>query len=397
VRAGSSRLVVWALALASAAFVLQAARVGDYTTEAGPAIAALVAGHVHEALAVRFYMGPFAILVRVPFAWVATELGWHRDGIYTAGVVPCVAASLAVGLALARPTRRGESWLLVVAVLAVVSPPALDAVRLGHPEQILSAALVVGAALLALSGRGVAAGLALGLGIATKQDAVIAVVPVLLACPRAQWRRFATTGAVTVGVLYGLLFAGAPHAVLHTQTTLAHYKAAMFARAEELWFPAAHPVHVHVAGLPTLTVYHLSPLFGRISRIVAVLIGVPLGYLVWRRRPEPTAPLPLLALLFLIRCAIDPGNFDYFHAPFFLALLAWEVKAERLVRGLPVATLVAAFFLWLTFGFLSPRGYSPWLVYALYIGWAAATALYLLAALRLFRTGSANPHALRRA
>jgi hypothetical protein len=136
-------------------------------------------------------------------------------------------------------------------------------------------------------------------------------------------------------------------------------------------------------GFPTLTTYQLSPLYGRISRIVSVLAGLPLGYLALRRRLSATAPLALLALLLLLRCAIDPGNFDYFHAPFFLALLAWEVKAERLVRGLPVASLLAALFLWLTFGFLSPRGYDPWLGFAVYTGWAAATALYLLVALEL--------------
>lgn len=376
-RAATGRLLVVVLAVAAAAFVVWEGRSADYGTEAGPAIAAIVAGHLHQGFAVHFYMGTFAILLRVPFAWAATQLGAGVENVYRAGVVPCVAAALVVGLALAR--RRGER-LLVVPILAVLSPPALDAVRLGHPEQTLCAALAVGAVLLALAGRGTEAGLAIGLALATKQDAVIAVVPVLLACPRAQRKRLAAVGVLTAAVLYGLLLAIAPHTLLGTTTTLAHYRHAANARAEELWFAVSHPVRIRVAGFPTLTVHRVSPLFGRISRVVTVLAGVPLGYLAWRRRSAPAAALALLALLGLLRCAIDPGNFDYFHAPFFLALLAWEVRAARLVRGLPVASLVAAFFLWLTFGFLSPRGYDPWLVFALYMSWAAATAAYLLAA-----------------
>jgi hypothetical protein len=48
----------------------------------------------------------------------------------------------------------------------------------------------------------------------------------------------------------------------------------------------------------------------------------------------------------LLRCVLDPWNNDYYHAPFLLALLAWEATARG---GWPRLTLFAGTALALTF------------------------------------------------
>src|SRR2546421_338648 len=80
------------------------------------------------------------------------------------------------GLVLAREMeRRGRSWWirLVVAGLCVVNPVTFKALWWGHPEEVLGAALCVGAVLAAGRGRTGTGGLLLGLAIATKQWALL--------------------------------------------------------------------------------------------------------------------------------------------------------------------------------------------------------------------------------
>jgi hypothetical protein len=72
-----------------------------------------------------------------------------------------------------------------------------------------------------------------------------------------------------------------------------------------------------------------------------LLLAVPLAWLFRRHGPRPREDaLALLALLLLLRCALDPNNFDYYHVPLLLALGAWEGLA-RPARP-PWATLAAA-------------------------------------------------------
>ena len=74
------------------------------------------------------------------------------------------------------------------------------AIHWGHPEELLGGALCVGAVIAAARGRSIAAGLLLGLAVATKQWALIAVIPTVLAAPR---RRLplAVVGALVAAAL----------------------------------------------------------------------------------------------------------------------------------------------------------------------------------------------------
>jgi len=154
-----------------------ASRVGEYESDAGPAVNALISGNLHRFLAVQPLMGGFAVLAQAPFAFAAKLAGAGELGTYRAGVLACLLAAAAVGLGLVRERGLRPEAELVVPALAVLTPASLVAVRDGHPEEILGGALCIAAMLLA-GRRAVWAGVALGLAVATKQWALVAVVPV---------------------------------------------------------------------------------------------------------------------------------------------------------------------------------------------------------------------------
>ena len=65
----------------------------------------------------------------------------------------------------------------------------------------------------------------------------------------------------------------------------------------------------------------LSP----ISHPLIVAVALPLSLLAWRRRSDP---LLLLALLFVLRCVLDPWNTAYYVLPAIIALVTWEALAH---------------------------------------------------------------------
>jgi hypothetical protein len=76
-----------------------------------------------------------------------------------------------------------------------------------------------------------------------------------------------------------------------------------------------------------------------------VLLSIPLTAVFWlrRRQLERHDVFALLALLFLLRCLLDPVDNAYYHVPFVVSLVAWEGLARRRV---PVFGLLAAVAVW---------------------------------------------------
>jgi Glycosyltransferase family 87 len=377
----STRMLAIGLALAGGLFCVLVSRLGDYPADAGPAIAALAHGSFRRAAAVPFLMGPLTIVLRAPFARAADMFGQDGQAAYRAGIVPCLIAGGALGAALAsrRTSGRREAWLPFAAALVLLSPASVAAVQTGHPEEMVGGALGVAAVLLAARGRPGWAGLALGLAIATKQWALLAIVPTLLAAAPGQRRRVAGVAAVTAAAFYLPFVAGDPHAFLQATRIEAHV--VHVAAPQSIWLPFARTEHVQLSGFPVLTYHALAAWVPTVSHALIVLLPIPLAALWWRRRLDADRALALLALLFLIRCALDPVDQDYFHLPFVLALLAFEAMSERfrLVRGLPVATLAVFGCLWLSFDGLSAAAH-PWLVATVYLAWTSAAAAYLVCA-----------------
>jgi hypothetical protein len=337
-------------------------QLGDYPHDAAGAVEALAGGHVLRSLTVhpQPLMGPVAILVRAPFVAAGHWAGAGSLASYRLGAIPCLVAAGLLGVVLLRTfapaSRRGAASILVV-LLAVASPAATSAVELGHPEEVLCAALSVLAVVAAMRGRVVATALLLGLALATKQWAVIAVPPAILAvAPRSRWRvAAAAAGLAALLTLPQALadpggFASvSQHAATATNDTF----------VQSWWYLLGHTLPGWLA---------------RSTHPAIVLAAVPLTVLAHRRGLRAEDALPLLALLFLVRCVLDPVDNYYYHLPLLLTLLAWDVQTRR---HLPYATLAATVSLIVTNSFLAGTAAS-----AFYLAWTAALAVALVVVLR---------------
>ena len=395
-----SAVATWAgplalLTLGVAALLLQAAP-GDYETaavDAGPVIAAIVAGHPGSLFTMQPLMGSFSVVLRVPFALVATLAGGGEKAVYLAGVLPCLLAAGAFGVWLVARRPEPARYLLAVPLLAVLTPAALDAVQTGHPEEILGGVLCAAAVILAPR-RAVCAGLALGLALATKQWAVIAIVPVLAGC-RAGRRVTAAVVAGAVWLLFELPLAVGSSSAFSRVAQQATIASAHVSRAN-LWFLISHPVRLHLdvpSGFRSeATEYVIPSSISSHSHALIVALAAALALLGWWRRANPLA---ILALGLLLRCVLEPDNVEYYHAPFLLALLAYEVTARRDVRGLPAMTLFSVFGLWLTFNVLDAHHVDPHLVNGVYLAWTAIAAAYLILASGLVRIPAFRPRRLQ--
>lgn len=372
-----------ALALgAGGAIVGRFGSAGDYPVDAEQSITALSHGHLHEAAAHQPLMGPLSILLRAPFVTLARLAGAGEPGAYKTGAVVCVifAAALGVSLALSR-VDSSVAQAAVLVVVTVLNPASIAAVQYGHPEEVLAAALSVGAVALALRDRQILAAVALGLAIASKQWAILAVPPTLLALPSGKrLRLLLVSGAVAVGAMLPLLaadpagFGGASRGAVN---------GGVLVTRSTWWFFAAAPdkVHLHLpAGYPTgFTLYRLPSWLGQVTHPLIVGLAVPLSILVYRRNRTREAALPLIAILLLLRCALDPMDNAYYHVPLLLALLALEVLSTK--RQLPVVTLLTAALLWLTFDVVEPAAASQ-TTSLLYLGWTSLLLVYLVSLLR---------------
>jgi hypothetical protein len=284
--------------------------------------------------------------------------------VFRAVAVPCLlaGAALAVVLAsslLARGAGRGT--VAIVVALCACNPITLRALDIGHPEELLGAALSACAVLAALRGRPTWAGVLLGLAVANKAWALLAVGPVLLALPeRRLWALTIAWGIALVFVVPVLLAApptGQPG--VHAAQT-----GVIFQPWQVWWFFGSAGEVIRGGDGLIKEGYRAAP--GWVSPIahpLIVLVAVPLSLLAWRRRSDP---LLLLALLFVLRCVLDPWNTAYYALPAIVALVTWE--ATRTQKP-PVFALVLTLATWGTWEWLVPAASAD--VQALvYLGWS---------------------------
>jgi hypothetical protein len=330
----------------------------DYDEQVKPAINALLDGNVGEFFRVQPVYGGFSVLVRLPFAAIARVGGGGDLLIYKFGVLPClVALGLAGFLLVRRMHERGQSALtqLLAGGLLVVNPVTIAAIQRGHPEELLTAALVLGATFAAVRSHPGWAGVLLGLAVGTKQWALIAVIPVLLACrPTHRFRAALVAAALATALLVPMAVADSHRFVANARAEAAQGGWSHASRFS-VWWQLGHPQQLESGGPHghTFTVRRLSTGLTKLTRPLVALLAVVLSLAFWRRREALAAEdtLGLLALLFLLRCLFDPLDNDYYHVPFLLCLFAWEGLR---VRGLPILGFLATAGLWLTIS-------SPWL------------------------------------
>jgi Glycosyltransferase family 87 len=351
----------------------------DYFQDASGAIDALARGDVGDFLDQRALMGTFSLLLRAPF--VALVFEQSLGVVYFAGVLPCFAAVMALAFVLRRRMMalgRPAAAVGLVTVVALLNPGVMRSIHWGHPEELLAGALCAGAILAATRGRSPIAGLLLGLAVATKQWALIAAVPVLLAATERRVVVALVAGAVALALTLPSVLAAPTTFVTVNRVAV---QASGPIGPANVWWPIsrARTAEERAVTSPGFG-YAIPAWLAGATHPLIVLTSLPLGWLFWRRRARlaPEDALGLLALLLLLRCLLDPWNNDYYHAPFLLALLAWEAVARS---GWPRLTLLAAVALALTFPAsamtfteLSAAGGR---LGATYLGWAVPLAGWL--------------------
>jgi hypothetical protein len=351
----------------------------DYESEAEGAFTALQHGDLDRFLALAPAYGG-SLVLRAPFALLPLLWGGGDLALFRAVSVPGALATAALAVAVfaaARAAGQAQRTAWIALGLVAASPMAMRALEIGHPEELVGGTLCVGALLAAARGRAMLAAVLLGLALANKPWAVLAVVPVLAALPTGRRARaLAVAAAVAALVLAPILLHGGQS--LQATATTAHSAGQIFQPWQVFWFFGEHG-RVVVGSFGAKPGYRAAPDWaGRISHPLVVLVGVGVA-LAWcaRRRgaraAAPTDALLLLALVLLLRSLLDTWSIGYYHLPFLLALTAWEVQARR---GLPVLALGATGLLWATTDVLT-RVASPDVQAAAYLAWAVPLALLL--------------------
>jgi hypothetical protein len=359
-RAAARRAASLALVAAAAVWVawlgFRVQTGGDYPLTFAPPMNALLGGHIGAFFNLLPNDGAGgSVLLRAPGALLGQLLAGTQLSIFRFGALECVLAAGALGLWLARGMRdRGCSTAARAAVVAlcVGVPAILDAILVGHPEEVLGAVLAVAAVLLAADDRPTLSGIALALAIINKPWALLAIAPTLLAAPRRRGR-LGGIAAALCAAWFGAAFAAAPGHFVHSLAGLS-----IVAHPQELWWPLAH-----LTRDPTVTPGHYLPaLITDHARELAVGLMAPLSVPLALRRDRSTSDcLALLALLLALRCLLDPSNHIYYELPFVLALVAWEASTAPA----PVLSLLATGLLWLLFGPIAQHAPADvqWLAY----------------------------------
>jgi hypothetical protein len=235
--------------------------------------------------------------------------------------------------------------------LCAANPITYRALQLGHPEELLGAALCVAAVLLAQRGRINWAALALGLAVANKEWALLAVGPVLLAAPRGRLRIVAISGAIAAALLVPMTLA-TPVSATGTGARLAVVSGTIFNPWQIFWFFARHGDWNPHAGIYIPRGFRLPPAWlGSDAHALIVVSALPLTVAAFWRRMTRGDALLLLALLLLVRCWLDPWDVVYYPLPFIVALAAWELSV---VRRFPLAAVLATIAVVLDFWYLPP-------------------------------------------
>jgi prepilin-type N-terminal cleavage/methylation domain-containing protein len=249
-------------------------------------------------------------------------------------VAMAVAFPLLAGARLAAPAGRIVAAQAVMVVLVYVPVAAMH----GHVEDTLAVALVLVAVGLAGRGRWPAAGLAIGLAIASKQLALLALPVLVMAAPAGQRRRLAVAALPVPVLLAGLALAvdwrHASSALLHAANYPAYGHPA----------PWVDPAAATVAAWP----FRLAVV------VVAVLVALAAG-----RRADPSVGdgpgqagglqvlLAALGLVLLARAAVEPVLHAYYLGPGLGLLALHELAATgRARRTLAVGLPLLAWFGW---------------------------------------------------
>jgi hypothetical protein len=358
--AGACGTGLMALGMLSPAF-------SDFELEAEPSLRALREGDVDGFLTLAPVYGG-SLIMRAPFALLPNLWGGGDLALFRSMAVPCLLAGAVFAVFLwLRSQRLGQSAVTAwIALLLVAGNPiTLRGLEIGHPEELLGGVLCVAAALAAGARRPLLTGLLLGLALANKPWAVIAVVPLLAISPDRRPRMLAAAGGTCLLVMLPLLLGGS---AVETTKAIAQDGGVIFQPWQIWWFLGEHgetvtgiygsyPDH---RNLPAWLAGHERQL------VLAIVLGTSLMLLPRVRRRGWPDGLLLLAFAFQLRCLVDTWNVSYYAVPLVIALVTWELHA---FRRPPVLSMAVTLCAWLTLVWLP--SYAPPDVQALaYLAWS---------------------------
>jgi hypothetical protein len=291
-------------------------------------------------------MGGVSLYLRAPFVMLAAALHDSPVGLYRLGDVPCVLAVALIATWLAVVAGRrgtGLAGRAVIVAVCLFNPLVRDALYWGHPEELLTASLAVGSLLAACEGRISLAAVLAGLAVASKQWALVIVVPVLLVLERERIRAALVMAAAAAGSTLPLVVAnfGAFRHALH------YISSPQPVTTLFTWlYPFSPSGMVRITNIfgdmRSFNARTVPGLVSTVSHPVIIALGLVIPLVVWLRagrRLSVPAMLCAMALVFVLRCALDPGSGAYYHFALLLTLVALDATAGRRI---PLAGLLGA-------------------------------------------------------
>ncbi len=348
---------------------------------------------------------PGIVIAQLPLIVLASVLGLDEASTWrllsAAGISALALATLSfLPLLRAGSVPRGAGRLAVA--LAVGSPTAYWALRIGHPEEVLVVALLIGSVSAAARERPVLAGVLLGLA-AGKAWPLVAALPVFGLLLPGGWRvvRAGAAAAVTMLVLY------LPPLVHEANSVkvLSQLGENTIFNAGQVWWWFGTPIPQSTLELQTVPQPRVGPAWaGELSHPLILGVGFAIG-LVWclsrssaitgtrglsfaalrvdgrDRSLQESAYLAGAALLVMAgilyaRCYLDTWNVPYY----LMGGLVAGALGEALIGRWPIISLVAAGLMWKYHapGDLTIRT-DPDIYNAMFIAWTIPFSIALMA------------------
>ncbi|MEH3053925.1 MAG: hypothetical protein PGN13_07950 [Patulibacter minatonensis] len=350
---------------------------------------------------------PGAVILQFPLVLLTSALGLGEEATWrflSAASISALALAVLSFLPLLRAATVPRGAGRVAVFLAVASPGAYWALRIGHPEELLTVALTIGAVSAAARGRAGLAGLLLGLA-AGKAWPVVAALPVFGLLLPSGWRivKAAAAAGVAMAVLY------LPPLVHHATSVnvLARLGENTIFNVGQVWWWFGSPIPMSNVALQSVPQPRVGPTWtGELSHPLILGVGTAIG-LLWcltragalsdrgsrglsfaalradgrDRSMQEAAYLAgaaclVMAGILYARCYLDTWNVPYY----LLAGLVLGALGEALVGRWPVISLVATGVMWQFHkpGDLTIRT-APDLYNAMFVGWSVPFSIAFIA------------------
>lgn len=350
----------------------------------------------------------------VALAGASDALIWRA---VSAAAVGTLALALVAALPAIRASEASRSAARLGLALAAASPAAYWALRIGHPEEVLSTGLLLGAVLAAARERPILAGVLLGLSIGKAWPLAVALPVLGLLLP--DTRRVAI-GAIATLIAAAAIFLPPMFFAPDSIEVLANTGTAQIFNTGQLFWWFGTPIDLATVAAQDVPQPRIGAQWaGELSHPLIIGVGTAIG-LIWcwtlqqrllsapavtlaalrdrakSRSREQSAALASSALLvmagiLMMRCYLDTWNVPYYILP----ALVCGAMGELLAGRRPLITLVATGLMWRFHapGDLTIRS-TPDVYTALYLGWAIPVSIaYVTLGLRAIRDLGRRPHA----